>query len=63
MSNDDIHLNMKTEFGFWASTIKKWFDCGLEKIKNDPEVLKVDSPISNLVADENLNFELKVELK
>jgi len=46
MSNDDIHLNMKTEFGFWASTIKKWFDCGLEKIKN---TIPEDTPGGKIV--------------
>ena len=38
MSNDNRKVNMKTEFGFWASTIKKWLKEGLEKTQdNIPE--------------------------
>jgi hypothetical protein len=37
MSFDNNSPNMKAEFGYWAGTIRSWFDQGLPKLRNIPE--------------------------
>jgi len=37
MSFDDNSPNMKAEFGYWAGTIKTWFDQGLPRLHNIPD--------------------------
>jgi hypothetical protein len=46
MSDDSRSVNMKTEFGFWASTIKKWFEEGLVKIQDTIPEGTLDGKIS-----------------
>jgi len=37
MSFDDNSPNMKVEFGYWAGTIRTWFDQGLPRLKDIPD--------------------------
>jgi len=48
----------KTEFAYWAGTIRKWFGQGLPKIKNvaeeilDPESIRGSKPLTLKYAGE-----------
>ncbi len=62
MTDDNRSINMKTEFGFWASTIKKWFEEGLEKNEEsipegtlDAKIVRASSNIegSDEITDSN----------
>ncbi|TET50753.1 MAG: hypothetical protein E3J58_03115 [Actinomycetota bacterium] len=63
MSFDDNSPNMKAEFGYWAGTIRTWFDQGLPRSKDIPgsvldgELIRGASPLypeSNELVDENV---------
>ncbi len=37
MNFDDNSPNMKAEFGYWAGTIRTWFDQGLPRLQDIPD--------------------------
>lgn len=45
MSFEDNKVTMKTEFGFWAGTLKKWFGEGLPKTADTPYINALDAKI------------------
>lgn len=45
MSFDDNNITMKTEFGFWAKTLKNWLGSGLEKTAEAPYMDALDAKI------------------
>jgi hypothetical protein len=51
MTYDDRSINMKTEFGFWASTVRKWFVEGLDKIQDSIPEGALDGKIVRASAD------------
>ncbi|MBM3699621.1 MAG: hypothetical protein FJW68_01715 [Actinobacteria bacterium] len=58
MNFDENALIPKTEFAYWAGTIRKWFSQGLPKIKDvseeilDPESIRGSKPLTLKYADE-----------
>lgn len=63
MSFDHRAQNMKTEFGYWAGTVKNWFKSGLPQIEDirpgilDAELIRGSAPIypgSDELVDKNI---------
>jgi uroporphyrinogen decarboxylase len=70
MSFQDSASNMKTEFGYWAGTLRRWFDEGLPRRKEIPDN-KLDgdlvrggdpiSPDSDELVDRNVMPQLQLD--
>ena len=63
MSSDSRTQNMKSEFGYWAGTVKRWFRSGLPQIEGirpgvlDAQLIRGSVPIrpdSNELVDKNI---------
>ena len=70
MNFDDNVPNLKAEFGYWAGTLRAWFDQGLPKSQEIPEnilggeLIRGASPLypeSNEVVDHNIIPHLKLD--